>query len=632
MAASLTVAQEQPATTPLTGVELARIVQNGSSARTTVDDIVNVGRVAVSVDAHPFNATGDGVTDDSAAFVAALAAGGTVMCNATKTYLIGDITIGTNKVIDGQFCRFVRKAGASRVFNLTGFQPGLRNFDILGTLGTDSWTTTTASVGASAGASAITVASVTGLLAGMRIVVQSDFAGGVETHEIASIAGNIITLRNTLRGNIAIGDRVLADFALVEMSGSALVRPRVTSGVIRACLFGIEIGDQGAAGRNSFALIDGVQVVNYTGAGFVFSGNTAGTITTNWAAVGGSTSSASYTGNGATTVYAYTWRFSSKCHRGYNQCSVRVSIDGSALSAPSQYTVDDVAGTVTLAVAPANGAVVLVTNYESACYGIVADRIPGGAPSSIEEISSGIAITQINAIWLDTAELGFFYDVRTDTSTYAGFHIIECSKVSVRECDFLYAAFPVIFSADNATSNVSFNATVRPDASELVVTPNKRVLTVGAGNTNITVNTWNGVKSTNIDPTAGLSFAYGDVIRGRSVGTVAAGSAVYLYEAGTTTTENDAIFRAQSRGYLVGLYCYSTVAPGAGQTFTYTVRLNGADTALLTTTTGAGVFEGVAFVGDPITLNRGASISIRLNTSAGAGVARHQIALVWMPL
>lgn len=601
----------------------AALVGNG---QTTVAD-------ALPVTVEEFGAVGDGVADDTAAFVAALADSNHVQATPGKVYVVGDVVIGGVKTLDMRNALAIRRPGADRVFWLQGFQPRLVNFDVLASLSTsNSWASALTTAGASAGANAVTVASATGFKAGMRFCIQSSAPGDFEPGEILSIAGNVLTLRKPLVGNVASGARIMADFPLVKASGAFMRRARIDHGVIRNCLFGLESGDPVVVDGNTFHGCQGLRVTDYMGAGVVFSGNAAGMNMQEFICSGGMVSLANYTGNGATTTYAYAWRFSRKCHRGYDDCSIRVRVNDVQLTASTQYTVDDVAGTVTLATPPANGATVQVENFEFACIGIYGDRLSGSGASALEEVSGGLCIDTVHGIYLDNVDLGFFYNVRTDTNTHSGLYARNCTGISFRGCDFLFAAFPVNLAANNTGVILDFNATLRGDGSELVVTPNKRSLTIAAPNTQVAVQTWRGAKSANIAATADVAFDIGEPLRGRSIGTVAAGATVFLSESGAQAIENDGEWRATSNGYLLGLSAYPTSAPGAGRTYTYTARVFGADSALAVTASGDSDFGGTQYVSAPIFVQRGQTVSVRLVTSAGAAAARHQIAMLWVPV
>jgi hypothetical protein len=71
--------------------------------------------------------------------------------------------------------------------------------------------------------------------------------------------------------------------------------------------------------------------------------------------------------------------------------------------------------------------------------------------------------------------------------------------------------------------------------------------------------------------------------------------------------------------------CYSAVntAPGAGQSFTYTLFKNGSATAMTWTISGAGAFSGNT-LSNNVTVQPDDSLDIRLVTSAGAAAAKHR--------
>lgn len=143
---------------------------------------------------------------------------------------------------------------------------------------------------------------------------------------------------------------------------------------------------------------------------------------------------------------------------------------------------------------------------------------------------------------------------------------------------------------------------------------------------------WRGDKKLNIASTAKLIINCGEKFKARSVGTIGPGTTGYLAEWGQTGGEDDAIWRAPCPGRVIGITAYPTNAPGASQTFIYTLRKSFADTAFVVTLSGASAFGGdnwsatggIAYAaGDPI--------AIKLVTSAGAAAARHNVILHFVP-
>jgi hypothetical protein len=106
--------------------------------------------------------------------------------------------------------------------------------------------------------------------------------------------------------------------------------------------------------------------------------------------------------------------------------------------------------------------------------------------------------------------------------------------------------------------------------------------------------------------------------------TVAAGSTVYIGPGYASAGE--IAFRAPYTGVLRNLRPNSENVPGAGETFVYTLRVNGSDTAVTCTTSGAGSSGSTDSTHSvPVVANQ--VISVKLVTSAGANVCPHWASL-----
>jgi hypothetical protein len=68
---------------------------------------------------------------------------------------------------------------------------------------------------------------------------------------------------------------------------------------------------------------------------------------------------------------------------------------------------------------------------------------------------------------------------------------------------------------------------------------------------------------------------------------------------------------------------YTGNAPGSGQSYTYTIRDGGVDTAITATQSGTGVFT-ATFSGGPVTFTGGDNISLKVVTSATAATTRYR--------
>lgn len=110
-----------------------------------------------------------------------------------------------------------------------------------------------------------------------------------------------------------------------------------------------------------------------------------------------------------------------------------------------------------------------------------------------------------------------------------------------------------------------------------------------------------------------------------SSGTVAAGATVYFSAYGNSATETQVSFVCPVAGTIRNLYASADAAPGAAQTFTYTVRKGAADTAVTCQTSG-GAATASNDTTHSATVAAGDLLTVKLVTSAGAAVQRHTAA------
>jgi hypothetical protein len=129
---------------------------------------------------------------------------------------------------------------------------------------------------------------------------------------------------------------------------------------------------------------------------------------------------------------------------------------------------------------------------------------------------------------------------------------------------------------------------------------------------------------------AGSNNTRGASLRGVSLGTVAAGATVYMGPNGAQANEGDAFLMMDKPGVVTQFIVEVDVAPGAGQSFTYTIRKNGVDTAMVAVISNAGTFQTVSSV-NQFTVSAADRLSVKLVSSAGAAVARHRWAVTVEP-
>lgn len=121
---------------------------------------------------------------------------------------------------------------------------------------------------------------------------------------------------------------------------------------------------------------------------------------------------------------------------------------------------------------------------------------------------------------------------------------------------------------------------------------------------------------------SGLNSSTALVFASASGVTPAAGTTGFLGGPGYNAALNLVAWRANRNGVITNIQAVVDVAPGAGQTFTYTLMKNGVATGLTFTITGAASFTGASSAAS-VTMAPNDSFAIRLQTSAGAGLAAH---------
>ena len=120
---------------------------------------------------------------------------------------------------------------------------------------------------------------------------------------------------------------------------------------------------------------------------------------------------------------------------------------------------------------------------------------------------------------------------------------------------------------------------------------------------------------------AGSSTVNGSFeVVGSTSSTVAAGSTVYLVPGFSAATESPILVPRKS--VAIRLYIAVTGVPGVGETFTYTVRIGGADTSLTATISGNATFAAVDYTAEIAAQDD--RFSIKLVTSAAAAAVLHR--------
>ncbi|WP_186205935.1 right-handed parallel beta-helix repeat-containing protein [Burkholderia gladioli] len=118
----------------------------------------------------------------------------------------------------------------------------------------------------------------------------------------------------------------------------------------------------------------------------------------------------------------------------------------------------------------------------------------------------------------------------------------------------------------------------------------------------------------------------GDIdLLGSTTSNVASGSTVYLGTNGAQAVETATNYVVPRRAMVMGFYTATLAAPGASQSFTYTLRKNGVSTSMVATSSGASSFLATAANTQPaILVQPGDVIDLQLVTSASATATNHR--------
>ena len=525
-----------------TGTSL--IGYNGSTLKKFLDNL-NV----------PVRADGSDSTQD---FINAFSTSKKVTCQPGKTYYVSNLQIPVNGLLDLQGATLKRSVGANYAVIMDQYHGTIINGEINGD---GLWKQSTFANADVSGVTNVTLANATGFQAGMRVVYSSQWAdGGIETNEIASISGNVLTLRLPTKGAIISGERILADFPLVNSSGSSSYYGFGSNLFIRNCLFCFESGKNASGGNNNFSAFDNFICEGYIGAALVLSPNSAAESFNTMHMNGGRTSTSNFTGNGSTNRFAIPYILKKKIYRWGSEPSVRYIVNG-AQQPTSSYTIDLNTFEVVANIVPTNGSTIQIVNYEYAAFNIIGQAASPAAPSSIERLGSAIAIAaNINA-YFENCELGFFSNVQLDTAGYCNTLLVNCSNFHLRATDSLYAPFDFIFDGCNNCSLVGFATSLLPDAAEFAVTANKRELIVRDTCRNITVDylSWNSATGytravSNLASPAEAAFGRKLALSeaGLAVGGPVSGKAMFYGSAGNVQVPDD----GQGLYFLLGGYKY----------------------------------------------------------------------------
>ncbi|MEK7767231.1 MAG: hypothetical protein AAB368_13460, partial [bacterium] len=124
--------------------------------------------------------------------------------------------------------------------------------------------------------------------------------------------------------------------------------------------------------------------------------------------------------------------------------------------------------------------------------------------------------------------------------------------------------------------------------------------------------------------TTTLNVSTRSIMQFWSTTAVIVGSTYYLGR-GDSLAEQDVVFSCPVSGSIVALYTNANQFAGASDSWTYTLRVNLADTALTHAVTGAGTATGSS--SGSVAVTAGQVVCVKIVTTGAAGVAQHMCSI-----
>ncbi len=561
-----------------------------------------------------YGAVGDGVTDDSAAFTSALAASNVVVGSPGKTYAIKEVSVGENKVLDLHGCFVVPVANALYAVRLTGYRPRLRGFRCSDNGNATRETTTSSS--AASGATVLPVTSATGISAGIRLFVRLT-NGNWHHSRVASVAGNNITLDSELPSGCSSGATVYSSFGLINVNDAewfAIEDTLITNGYV--C---IVVENSSGSTDTKRGAINGFYADSMRVGGVIIGRNAHNISGTDWQVWGGWTKTFNYTGDGSTTQYSFGPDFIS-----LNR-DVTITVDAVAQVLTTDYTINSDT-TINFNSPPANNAAIVINHYASAAVALAIDQKTWSVEHSAFFFTRTLLLKCHHGLHCRDVTLADFRGVVTDTMQLTCCWLEDSDK---NKLPYFNGWAPTCIKLTNATN--TYAGDIYTD-----VTPSAQIYGGGTGvafdidaDSEIWLaqgSWWGPSYAMTVATGAEVYFKTRDALHGGTNSNIAASSTVYIGAVGHDAVESSGSFLAPKSGYAYGYYYESVQAPGAGETFTYTLRVAGTDTTIIGTTTGASSFGGVVS-GEQVRFDAGDRVSVKLVTSSSATATGHRIAI-----
>lgn len=552
---------------------------NGSTTRNTVE------RFSDYICVRDFGAVGDGTTDDTAAFNAALALGSknVIYGVAGDIYVVKDLVLN-GKQFDGRGCGLRDASGAKWGVKLQGYNPSIKNCFIQDQ--SNYVSNTTLSATASSGSTSLSVTSAAGIEIGDVVLLKTDTGDQRFLTYVTAVSGTTITIRDAIPSTATSANPVtfmtaflvvgtalwwnISDILSINCGGGVLIKPANDT----------QISNKGTF-RSFYT--DGCKYF-----GVIKAENAAGIKADDLKLWGGYVETTNATGNGTAGPFSFPTKI-------FLLRDVTVTVGGVAKTYGTHWNFASQSSIqFTVGNYPASGAAIVISHFRDAYRGFVDDQrntsiISGGNCYSKVEVLDFYVGVQAESV-----ELTDFSDLIADSCQYSALTMNNCVlTLGFQGKTFLgFSGNSIIAYSTNGVSFTNLYTSRVPLAYQYLgaldnnIYSSNSVLLINAGN-------WNGGDYQVATASGGKVDIFGGIVmQFSSDSAIAASTTTYLTTKSPSSITGRSPYLIPQSGQLLKLHVRSSSAPGAGKSYTFTPNINGTDyPSAAAAITGAGVYS-----------------------------------------
>lgn len=550
-----------------------------------------------------WGAVTDGTTDDSAAFLAMDNFAGFTACKESGQYSVKDIVVNGRDFF-GNGARLNAATGAKFIIQAKGFRPVISGPLELEDFQDNVVRNTTLSSAVSTNDTVIAVTDASNMEAGQWFAFRLDnnqYHGSF----IVSISVNNVTIRKGSPSAAASGLPVIASFGMIniENTNNGLITDVFGLNCSVLCVLD---GDSGLVTRLT---ISNMLATSIKFGGFIEGKDVAELTVTNMDLRGGHNEITNDTGTGSQTIFTTTCPI-------FLIRDITITVDAVSQIEGVDFTVTG-RFQITFTTAPANLAVIVITNNTDGWFGHFNDQTGFTTIRGGSQYQNMIILNFFFGRFLRLKELTNFQQCLTDTCEVSDF-IKESTQIDFNN---YFSGFVAANIDIDEASEVQFGGNFRLSqipVGLLVSGVLGNVFFSGSGST-LKVGS-EGLDASSLSRSGNIQFLGSTPLHFGSTTGITAGATIFIGPSGEVVNEGAASFVTDRDGLLTKFVIFSQSAPGAGETYTCVVRINGADTALTDVISGASDFGGDDS-DQGISVLEGQQISFRVIASAGAATS-----------